>query len=206
MSNTYPNVSHKTGCESAGRIDMNGGLKENSPHKPVGSEQRKSMRHIRLNRKFHIKTTRRQPFEQENHEGSRLDCNNAYQHPALDMQKIVTSQRFRDFFWIFQRKQLYKERSLTDVSNGSKNAVGEIIPVRLFTTIAIPVSINGSLKSTTASRSALIINDVKTISTFRLTRSAINPFHLPFSSVPHLPSSTRTNSYVKPIESTPMKK
>lgn len=88
--------------------------------------------------------------------------------------------------------------SLTDVSNGSKNAVGEIIPVRLFTTIAMPVSINGSLKSTTASRSALIINDVNTISTLRLTSSAISPFHFPCSSVPHLPSSTRTSSYVKP--------
>lgn len=84
--------------------------------------------------------------------------------------------------------------SLTDVSNGSKNAVGEIIPVRLFTTIEIPVSINGSLKSTTASRSAFIINEVKTISVLRFTSSDMRPFHLPFSNVPHFPSSTRTNS------------
>lgn len=34
------------------------------------------------------------------------------------------------------------------VSNGSKKAVGEIMPVRLATTIAIPVSIYGTLKST----------------------------------------------------------
>lgn len=91
-------------------------------------------------------------------------------------------------------------RQLTDVSNGSKNAVGEIIPVRLLTTIAMPVSMNGSLKSTTASRSALIINDVSTISALRFIKSAINPFHFPFSRVPHLPSSTRTSSYVKPFQ------
>lgn len=90
---------------------------------------------------------------------------------------------------------------LTEVSNGSKNAVGEMIPVRFFTTIAMPVSMKGSLKSTTASRSAFIINDVNTISAFRFINSAISPFHLPFSSVPHRPSSTRTNSYVKPIYS-----
>ncbi|MCP6116965.1 hypothetical protein NL387_27130, partial [Klebsiella pneumoniae] len=50
------------------------------------------------------------------------------------------------------------------VSKGSKKAVGEIMPVRLATTIATPVSINGTLKSTTASRSEFIIKDVKTIS------------------------------------------
>lgn len=48
------------------------------------------------------------------------------------------------------------------VSNGSKKAVGEIMPVRLATTMATPVSINGMLKSTTASRSELIINEVNT--------------------------------------------
>lgn len=63
----------------------------------------------------------------------------------------------------------------------------------------MPVSINGSLKSTTASRSAFIINDDNTISTLRLTRSATKPFHFPFSRVPHFPSSTRTSSYVKPF-------
>lgn len=73
-----------------------------------------------------------------------------------------------------------------------------MIPVRLFTTMAMPVSKNGSLKSTTASRSAFIISDVSTISALRFIKSAIRPFHLPFSSVPHLPSSTRTSSYVKP--------
>lgn len=90
--------------------------------------------------------------------------------------------------------------ALTDVSNGSKNAVGEIIPVRLLTTIAMPVSMNGSLKSTTASLSALIINEVSTMSALLFNKSAINPFHLPFSNVPHFPSSTRTSSYVKPFK------
>lgn len=48
------------------------------------------------------------------------------------------------------------------VSNGSRNAVGEMIPVRFATTIATPVSMNGTLKSTTASLSELIISDVST--------------------------------------------
>lgn len=48
------------------------------------------------------------------------------------------------------------------VSKGSKKAVGEIIPVRFATTMATPVSIKGTLKSTTASRSEFIINDVNT--------------------------------------------
>lgn len=36
------------------------------------------------------------------------------------------------------------------------------MPVRFATTIATPVSINGTLKSTTASRSEFMIRDVKT--------------------------------------------
>lgn len=106
------------------------------------------------------------------------------------------------FFLLFSSSKLKcveKSRALTDVSNGSKNAVGEMIPVRLLTTIAMPVSINGSLKSTTASRSAFIISDVRTMSALRFTKSEIKPFHFPFSSVPHLPSSVRTSSYVKPV-------
>lgn len=34
------------------------------------------------------------------------------------------------------------------VSKGSRNAVGDIIPVRLATIMAMPVSIKGTLKST----------------------------------------------------------
>lgn len=48
------------------------------------------------------------------------------------------------------------------VSKGSKKAVGDIIPVLFATTIATPVSIKGTLKSTTASRSEFMINDVRT--------------------------------------------
>lgn len=48
------------------------------------------------------------------------------------------------------------------VSNGSRKAVGDMMPVRFATTIATPVSIKGTLKSTTASRSEFIINDVNT--------------------------------------------
>lgn len=61
-----------------------------------------------------------------------------------------------------------------------KNAVGEMIPVRLVTAMDIPVSINGKLKSTTDSRSEFIINDVITISVFLFTNSDIKPFHFPF--------------------------
>lgn len=54
------------------------------------------------------------------------------------------------------------------------------MPVLFATTMAIPVSIYGTVKSTTASRSELIIRDVITMSVFRLTKSAIKPFHFPF--------------------------
>lgn len=121
----------------------------------------------------------------------------AYQHPALRMKEFQKEKRLPLFAFTFA---YFLYGKLTDVSNGSRKAVGEMMPVRLFTTIAMPVSMNGSLKSTTASRSALIISEVNTISVLRFTKSAIKPFHLPFSRVPHFPSSTRSNSYVKPIQ------
>ena len=61
-----------------------------------------------------------------------------------------------------------------------KNAVGEIIPVRLATKIAVPDSKNGEVKSTAASRSALTLSDVRTMSNFLDTSSPIRPFHFPF--------------------------
>lgn len=45
-----------------------------------------------------------------------------------------------------------------------KNAFGEMIPVRLATAIAIPVSKNGTVKSTNACRSEFILIEVTTIS------------------------------------------
>lgn len=60
-----------------------------------------------------------------------------------------------------------------------RNAVGEMMPVLLATMIEVPVSINGIEKSTTDSRSELIIKAVRTISVFRFTKSAIRPFHFP---------------------------
>jgi len=66
------------------------------------------------------------------------------------------------------------------INYSPKNAVGDIMPVLLATRIAIPVSMKGTVKSTTASLSELIISDVITISVFRLTSSAIRPFHFPF--------------------------
>ena len=47
-----------------------------------------------------------------------------------------------------------------------KNAVGEIMPVRFATTIDVPDSRNGAVKSTTDSLSALIFREVRTISNF----------------------------------------
>lgn len=54
------------------------------------------------------------------------------------------------------------------------------MPVLFATTMAIPVSMKGIVKSTTASLSELIVNEVITMSVFRLTRSAMSPFHFPF--------------------------
>lgn len=48
------------------------------------------------------------------------------------------------------------------VSKGSRKAVGDMMPVRLATTMATPVSMKGTLKSTTASLSELMISDVST--------------------------------------------
>lgn len=55
-----------------------------------------------------------------------------------------------------------------------------MMPVRLATIMATPVSKKGTVKSTTASLSELIMSEVITISVFLLTKSAISPFHLPF--------------------------
>ena len=61
-----------------------------------------------------------------------------------------------------------------------RKAVGEMMPVLLATSIAIPVSMNGMVKSAAYSRSALIVKEVITISTRRLAKAPINPFHRPF--------------------------
>ena len=55
-----------------------------------------------------------------------------------------------------------------------------MIPVLLATTIEVPDSKNGAVKSTTASLSALILSEVKTMSNFLAMSSAIRPFHFPF--------------------------
>ena len=56
-----------------------------------------------------------------------------------------------------------------------------MMPVLLATTIEVPDSRNGAVKSTTASLSALILSEVRTMSNFLPISSAISPFHLPFS-------------------------
>ena len=96
-----------------------------------------------------------------------------------------------------------------------KKAVGEMMPVLLATTIAMPDSKKGVVKSTTVSRSALIFRADSTKSVLLLTNSHIRPFHEPCyatkkksifqyqtifmlktltSKVPHLGSGTRTKS------------
>jgi hypothetical protein len=61
-----------------------------------------------------------------------------------------------------------------------RKAVGDMIPVRLATNMEVPDSRNGAVKSTTASRSAFIFREVRTMSNFLATSAAINPFHFPF--------------------------
>ena len=58
--------------------------------------------------------------------------------------------------------------------------VGEMIPVLRATRMVVPDSRKGDVKSTAASRSELTFNDVRTMSNFFSTNSAISPFHLPF--------------------------
>ena len=61
-----------------------------------------------------------------------------------------------------------------------RKAVGDMIPVRLATNMEVPDSRKGTVKSTTASRSAFILREVRTMSNFLATSAAINPFHFPF--------------------------
>ena len=61
-----------------------------------------------------------------------------------------------------------------------KNAVGEMRPVLLATTMEVPLSRNGTVKSTTASLSAFILSEVRTMSNFFAISAAISPFHFPF--------------------------
>lgn len=55
-----------------------------------------------------------------------------------------------------------------------------MIPVRFATAIAIPVSRNGTVKSTNACRSELIFIEVTTISARWSIKSAMRPFQVPF--------------------------
>lgn len=61
-----------------------------------------------------------------------------------------------------------------------RNAVGEMMPVLLATTIAIPVSRKGNEKSIACDLSKFILRDVITISAWWLMRAATNPFQRPF--------------------------
>jgi len=82
-----------------------------------------------------------------------------------------------------------------------------MIPVLLTVKMATPESMKGTEKSTTASRSELIIKEEKATSTFRLINSCISPFHFPWDiKVPHRPSGTLESSYVNPISSANLSK
>jgi len=75
---------------------------------------------------------------------------------------------------------LLKRREITSRNDLPRNAVGEMMPVLLATTIAIPVSRNGKEKSIACDLSKLILRDVITISAWWLRRAATRPFHRPF--------------------------
>jgi hypothetical protein len=75
---------------------------------------------------------------------------------------------------------LFLDKLVGQTSDLPKNAVGEMIPVLLATTIAIPVSRKGNEKSIACDLSKLILSDVITISAWWLTRAATNPFQRPF--------------------------
>ncbi len=78
-----------------------------------------------------------------------------------------------------------------------RKAVGDTMPVLLATMMVVPLSKNGAVKSTAASLSALILSEVKTMSTLRSfsTSSLITPFQRPARNTPHTGSRTRTRSY-----------
>ena len=89
--------------------------------------------------------------------------------------------------------------SQEEMLKGSRKAVGEMIPVRFATTMAVPdswkqkvnmsgtedcsISLHtkkGAVKSTTDSLSAFILREVSTMSNFLPSRAAISPFQAPF--------------------------
>ena len=77
-------------------------------------------------------------------------------------------------FSLLKRKEIIHRNDLP------RNAVGEMMPVLLATTIAIPVSRNGNEKSIACDLSKLILRDVITMSAWWLRRAATRPFHRPF--------------------------
>jgi len=102
--------------------------------------------------------------------------------------------------WILKRVSLVGSKNV--ILNPlilPRKAVGEMMPVRFAVRTATPESMKGTLKSTTASLSELIIREAKATSTLRLISSAMSPFHFPFWTVPHFASATLDNSYVKPM-------
>ncbi len=63
------------------------------------------------------------------------------------------------------------------VSKGSRNAVGDMMPVLLATRMVMPVSRYGTEKAMTRSRPEFILSEVITMSASPLISSETRPFH-----------------------------
>lgn len=93
-------------------------------------------------------------------------------HPTLPKMVQITIWKISKNHWISHAKK--RDR------HSPKNALGEMMPVLLATTMAMPVSKKGTVNSTAVCRSELILMEVTTISALWWSSSAISPFHVPF--------------------------
>ena len=94
-----------------------------------------------------------------------------HKHLALEKRVFLFQKTFRMKVGLICFLHLSRCCKLTTsiqlaVSKGSRNAVGEMIPVRLATSIVIPVSRKGTEKSITFSLPELIFSEVMTRSFF----------------------------------------
>ena len=92
-----------------------------------------------------------EPFKHVDRERRGLDGDQGNQHPAARVERFYIKQEAFEIdigISYLQFAVYYQPR----------NAVGDMMPVLLATTIAIPDSRNGAVKSTADSRSELIWN------------------------------------------------
>lgn len=109
-----------------------------------------------------------EPLEQKDGEHGNLDADQQNHNPRYYIERLW--ERTNDEWWL-------QDTSLNQVP---RKALGEMMPVRLATVMAMPVSRKGTVKSTNACRSELILIEVTTMSARWFNRSAIKPFHVPF--------------------------